>query len=111
MQKASTYSSQKPVSITAQVNPANIKVNEANAQSRLSGISSAPANGKLCFALLTSFYAAQNHAPAALMQGGENTSEVGIFEVSGDRLAAAGKKPSGFPPKRMPLFPIAAESI
>jgi hypothetical protein len=96
MQKANTYPCLKPVSITGEVSPANGEVNGANAQSRLSGILCAPAHGKLCFALLTSFSAAQNYLPRSLMAGGENTSEVGIFEVSDDRLATVGEKPAGF---------------
>jgi hypothetical protein len=49
MQKANTYPCLKPVSITGELNPANGIVNGANAQSRLSGILFAQANGKLCF--------------------------------------------------------------
>jgi hypothetical protein len=40
-----------------------MKVNRANSQSRPSGILCALAHGKLYFALLTSFSAAQNHLP------------------------------------------------
>jgi hypothetical protein len=45
------------------VSTANLTVNRANAQSRDSGILCALAHGKLYFALLTSFSAAQNHLP------------------------------------------------
>ena len=45
------------------VNKAIPKVNRAKAQSRVSGILSAQADGKLYFERLTSFRAAQNHLP------------------------------------------------
>jgi hypothetical protein len=45
------------------VSNAYSKVNRANTQSRQSGILCALAHGKLYFALLTSFSAAQNHLP------------------------------------------------
>jgi hypothetical protein len=54
------------------VNMTDMTVSRANAQSRLSGILFAPANSKLCFALLTSFSAAQNHLPRSLAAGGGN---------------------------------------
>jgi hypothetical protein len=49
--------------VYSKVNNANITVNRANTQSRDSGILCALAHGKLYFALLTSFSAAQNHLP------------------------------------------------
>jgi hypothetical protein len=54
------------------VSGANIKVSRANAQSRPSGILIARAISKLCFGLLTSFSAAQNHLPRSLAAGGRN---------------------------------------
>ena len=53
----------KANSVYPKVNRANLTVNKANAQSRDSGILCALAHGKLYFALLTSFSAAQNHLP------------------------------------------------
>ncbi|MDR2385094.1 MAG: hypothetical protein LBD80_05455 [Tannerella sp.] len=47
MRKADTCPCQKPVEQTGKVNPANVKVSRANAQSRLSGISCASAHGIL----------------------------------------------------------------
>lgn len=53
----------KANSVYPKVNRANLTVNKSNAQSRSSGILCALAHGKLYFALLTSFSAAQNHLP------------------------------------------------
>jgi hypothetical protein len=36
-------------------------------------------NSKVCFALLTSFSAAQNHLPRSFAAGGKTPSEVGVF--------------------------------
>jgi len=54
-------------------------INRAIAQSRICGNLFAPANSKLCFALLTSFYAAQNHLPHNRTAMGETHSEVARF--------------------------------
>jgi hypothetical protein len=55
-----------------------MKVNRANAQSRLAGFCYRKGNSKLCFALLTSFSAAQNHLPRSLAAGGKTRSEVDV---------------------------------
>jgi hypothetical protein len=57
----------------------NYKVNRANIQSRLSGILFAQANSKLCFALLTSFPAAQNNLP--FYKGGIHSEVVHPFFI------------------------------
>ena len=53
-----------------------IKINKAKAQSRHSGISFAPANGKLCFEQRKTFAASQNHLPPTTVVGGSAHSEV-----------------------------------
>ena len=62
-QKTRKNGREKAGNVYPKVNRANSTVNKANAQSRPSGILCALAHGKLYFALLTSFSAAQNHLP------------------------------------------------
>jgi hypothetical protein len=72
MQKSEYISMPKTGKTGRNVNLANMKVSGANAQSRPSGILIAHAIGKLCFALLTPFSAAQNNLPRSLAAGGRN---------------------------------------
>ena len=74
------------------VNRTDMKVSRANAQSRPSGILIAHAIGKLCFALLTSFSAAQNHLPRCLKAGEGNA----LRSRASERKQATTKKPAGF---------------
>jgi hypothetical protein len=76
MQKSEYISMPEEGKNGCKVSRANLRVSRANAQSRLSGILFATANSKLCFALLTSFSAAQNHLPRSLEAGGGTHSEV-----------------------------------
>jgi hypothetical protein len=85
------------------VNMVNMKVSRANAQSRLSGILIAHAIGKLCFALLTSFPAAQNHLP--FCKGGMPPKSCIRWKISGKKgLQRQGKKLAGFCGKGGGLF-------
>ncbi|MDR0506839.1 MAG: hypothetical protein LBH32_08510 [Dysgonamonadaceae bacterium] len=79
------------------VRQANSKVNRANAQSRHSGILFARANGKLCFAQLTSFCAAQNNLP---FDKGGMRSEV----VHPKEIICYGKSPRAFTKKQASVF-------
>jgi hypothetical protein len=73
MQKSAYISIPKTGKTGCKVNMADIKVSKANAQSRPGGILIAHAIGKLCFALLTPFSAAQNNLP---LKRGRMRSEV-----------------------------------
>jgi hypothetical protein len=54
------------------------KVNQANTQSRPSGILFASANGKLCFEYLKTFSVPENHLP---LQGAKTPPKLVFFEM------------------------------